>query len=73
MEPTVVTDPLSYAVKNNQDPTLNFGAGWALTNMDRLNNGRDSWLGWDGKAAYFVYDLGCKAKIRKLDRRLRFF
>ena len=65
MEPTVVSEVSWDEPGNNAHQ---FNAHRALTNNDKSNSFAN-WVGKNGHPAYFVYDLGCRNLLTKLDLR----
>ena len=61
MEPSVVSDSTNFDINR-------FSATRALTNMDKS----DKYANWVARLetpAYFVYDVGCRTLLTKLDLR----
>ena len=65
MRPTVVSE-VSWDQEGNN--AHQFNAYRALTNTDK-NDSFANWVGKDGQPAYFVYDLGCRALLTRVDLR----
>ena len=64
MAPTVISDPHKY--------NKNFYAAQALTDNivdDQRANPRNYWAAKKGSDRYFIYDLGCEAKITEVHLR----
>ena len=65
MKPTVVSE-VSWDQEGNN--AHQFNASRALTNTDKSNT-YANWIGKEGQPAYFVYDLGCRAVLTRIDLR----
>ena len=65
MDPSVVSEVSWDMVGNNAHQ---FNAYRALTNTDKSNY-HANWVGRNNQTAYFVYNVGCKTSLNKLELR----